>query len=165
MEEGHTVVVVEHTDVMKAADCIIDLGPEGGAGGGTLVAWGPPEKIAATKKSHTGRFLKALLKDVPRPQGDDGKSLLALVENSETHIEIEAANEHNLKSVNVRIPRDKFVVTGPSGSGKSTLALISSTPKGRGVISNLSRLSPASLLETSAGPTCKVSLDFPNHCD
>ena len=54
---------------------------------------------------------------------DDGQSLLALVENSETHIEVKAANEHNLKNIDVRIPRDKFVVvTGPSGSGKSTLA-------------------------------------------
>jgi excinuclease ABC subunit A len=124
VEEGHTVVVVEHNlDVMKAADCIIDLGPEGGDGGGTVVAWGTPEKVARVKKSHTGRFLKALLKDVPRPQGDGTKSLLALVENSETHIEITAANEHNLKNLDVRIPRDKFVVvTGPSGSGKSTLA-------------------------------------------
>lgn len=124
VEEGHTVVVVEHNlDVMKAADYIIDLGLEGGGGGGTLVVVGTPEEVAKCKRSHTGRFLKALLKDVPRPSGEGSKSLLELVVNSETHIEIKAANEHNLKNIDVRVPRDQFVViTGPSGSGKSTLA-------------------------------------------
>jgi excinuclease ABC subunit A len=55
-------VVIEHNlDVIKTADWIIDLGPEGGSGGGTIVATGTPEQVAKLKKSHTGRFLKAAL--------------------------------------------------------------------------------------------------------
>jgi excinuclease ABC subunit A len=59
---GNTVVVIEHNlDVIKTADWIIDLGPEGGSGGGTVVATGTPEAVAKVRKSHTGRFLKAML--------------------------------------------------------------------------------------------------------
>ena len=59
---GNTVVVIEHNlDVIKVADHIIDLGPEGGDGGGTIVATGTPEKIAAVEESYTGQFLKKVL--------------------------------------------------------------------------------------------------------
>jgi excinuclease ABC subunit A len=55
-------VVIEHNlDVIKTADWVIDLGPEGGAGGGTIVASGTPEAVAANPRSHTGRFLRAVL--------------------------------------------------------------------------------------------------------
>ncbi|NJK88908.1 MAG: hypothetical protein HC923_05545 [Myxococcales bacterium] len=61
-EQGHTVVVIEHNlDVIKCADWIIDLGPEGGDGGGTIVAEGPPELIVRAPQSHTGRYLAPLL--------------------------------------------------------------------------------------------------------
>ncbi|TAJ51369.1 MAG: excinuclease ABC subunit UvrA [Nevskiaceae bacterium] len=61
-DAGNTVVVIEHNlDVIKRADWLIDLGPEGGSGGGELVACGTPEQVAATSRSHTGRFLKAML--------------------------------------------------------------------------------------------------------
>ena len=61
-DHGNTVVVIEHNlDVVKTADWIIDLGPEGGAGGGQIVAIGSPEEIAARKDSHTGHFLKRVL--------------------------------------------------------------------------------------------------------
>jgi excinuclease ABC subunit A len=60
--QGHTVVVIEHhLDVIKSADWVIDLGPEGGEGGGMLVAVGTPEEIAATNESYTGQFLAPLL--------------------------------------------------------------------------------------------------------
>jgi len=59
---GNTLLVIEHNlDVIKCADWLIDLGPEGGKGGGTIVAEGPPEVIAACEASQTGRFLKRLL--------------------------------------------------------------------------------------------------------
>ena len=59
---GNTVVVIEHNlDVIKSADWIIDLGPEGGDGGGTVVCTGTPEKVAACKESYTGRYLKKVL--------------------------------------------------------------------------------------------------------
>jgi excinuclease ABC subunit A len=61
---GNTVVVIEHNlDVIKSADHIIDLGPEGGDAGGEVVAAGTPEEVAAVKGSHTGAFLKEILKD------------------------------------------------------------------------------------------------------
>ena len=61
-DDGNTVVVIEHNlDVVKTADWVIDLGPEGGSGGGHIVASGTPEQIVKVKKSHTGRFLKPLL--------------------------------------------------------------------------------------------------------
>jgi excinuclease ABC subunit A len=61
-DHGNTVVVIEHNlDVIKTADWIIDLGPEGGAGGGTIVATGTPEDVAKVKPSHTGAFLKKML--------------------------------------------------------------------------------------------------------
>ena len=59
---GNTLVVVEHNlDVIKSADWVIDLGPEGGAAGGQIVAEGRPEQVAKTVTSHTGRFLSSLL--------------------------------------------------------------------------------------------------------
>jgi excinuclease ABC subunit A len=61
-DDGNTIVVIEHNlDVVKTADWVVDLGPEGGSGGGKIVATGTPETVAATKKSHTGRFLKDVL--------------------------------------------------------------------------------------------------------
>jgi len=61
-DHGNTVVVIEHNlDVIKTADWIIDLGPEGGDGGGTIIAAGPPEEIARTAASFTGRYLKPAL--------------------------------------------------------------------------------------------------------
>ena len=62
VDAGNTVVVVEHNlDVMKTADWIIDLGPEGGAAGGQIVAEGRPEQVAKVAASHTGRFLSKML--------------------------------------------------------------------------------------------------------
>ncbi|MEK9897307.1 MAG: excinuclease ABC subunit UvrA [Actinomycetota bacterium] len=62
VDKGNTVIVIEHNlDVIKSADWIVDLGPEGGSGGGTVVAEGTPESVAAADASHTGRFLQALL--------------------------------------------------------------------------------------------------------
>jgi excinuclease ABC subunit A len=61
-DHGNTVVVIEHNlDVIKTADWIIDLGPEGGAGGGAIVAEGPPDEIAKCAASYTGRYLKPVL--------------------------------------------------------------------------------------------------------
>jgi excinuclease ABC subunit A len=60
---GNTVIVIEHNlDVIKTADWIIDLGPEGGPDGGKLVAQGTPEQVARVKGSHTGRYLKDVLR-------------------------------------------------------------------------------------------------------
>jgi len=62
-EHGNTVVIIEHNlDVIKRADWLIDLGPEGGSGGGEIIATGTPEDVSRNARSYTGQFLKPLLK-------------------------------------------------------------------------------------------------------
>lgn len=62
VDKGNTVIVIEHNlDVIKSADWIVDMGPEGGSGGGLVVAEGTPEQVAEAEGSHTGRFLAPLL--------------------------------------------------------------------------------------------------------
>jgi len=122
VDQGHTVVVIEHmTELVRAADWVIDLGPEGGEEGGELVAAGPPEEIERTRGSHTGAALRAERGAAlgERPQGVARPEVVP-----QTHIVIEGARTHNLKNVSLQIPRERLVVvTGPSGSGKSSLAL------------------------------------------
>ena len=70
VEGGNTVIVIEHNlDVIKTADWVIDLGPEGGSRGGTVVATGTPEEIAQVEDSYTGQFLKQILG--PQPIASD----------------------------------------------------------------------------------------------
>ncbi|MDR6953641.1 excinuclease ABC subunit A [Ancylobacter sp. 3268] len=72
VEQGNTVVVIEHNlEVIKTADWVLDLGPEGGDGGGEIVAEGPPEQIAKTPRSHTGRFLAEVLARRPMKKRPD----------------------------------------------------------------------------------------------
>jgi excinuclease ABC subunit A len=67
VDRGDTVVVIEHNlDLVAAADCVIDLGPEGGEKGGTVVAWGTPEEVARVRGSRTAAYLRAHLARVPR---------------------------------------------------------------------------------------------------
>ena len=62
VDKGNTVIVIEHNlDVIKTSDWIVDMGPEGGAGGGTIVAEGTPEDVAAAPESYTGKFLAETL--------------------------------------------------------------------------------------------------------
>lgn len=126
-DRGNTIVIVEHnSDVIKTADWVIDLGPEGGAGGGRIVAQGPPQVIAKTPESFTGAALaKSLgIKRRATKQVAPKHEIAIVSEKSKTHIVVEAASEHNLKSVDVEIPRDAMTVfCGPSGSGKSSMAM------------------------------------------
>ncbi|WP_067467435.1 excinuclease ABC subunit UvrA [Nocardia amamiensis] len=69
VDKGNTVIVIEHNlDVIKTSDWVIDMGPEGGSGGGTVVAQGAPEDVAAVAGSYTGQFLRAVLNQPPAPQ-------------------------------------------------------------------------------------------------
>ncbi len=131
VDEGHSVLVVEHNlDVVKTADWVIDLGPEGGDAGGRLVVAGPPETVARHRGSHTGRFLKGYLAGDSFPQAPAAGLPMAAEAPAgygafpaRDVIQVRGAREHNLKNVQVDIPHNQLVVlTGVSGSGKSTLA-------------------------------------------
>ncbi len=169
--EGHSLVVIEHNlDVIRAADWVIDLGPEGGDEGGRLVVAGTPTDVAACKESRTGQALRneiapavaeMLFKDENPAESQPGISRLPVnmlgegvaqagaprraaeragggaqrqdpeartgppfvASSTRNEIQIRHAREHNLKGIDVTIPRDRFtVITGVSGSGKSTVA-------------------------------------------
>ncbi|MBP1686615.1 MAG: uvrA, partial [Deltaproteobacteria bacterium] len=136
VDGGHSLIVIEHNmEVAKAADYVIDLGPEGGAGGGEVLAAGTPETVAACDRSHTARYLRAALAlDHPvavneavgrfAPAGMPATPPQEADQPTPTGVmRIVGAKEHNLRNVSLDIPRDRFiVVTGLSGSGKSTLA-------------------------------------------
>jgi excinuclease ABC subunit A len=118
---GNTVVVIEHNlDVVKVADWIVDLGPEGGSGGGQVVFQGPYDALLRSKSSHTAQALRELLKPRKIAKGRRRKVDDRSVKGE---IIIEGARTHNLKNVSAKIPSGKLtVVTGPSGSGKTSLA-------------------------------------------
>ncbi|MEM9366954.1 MAG: excinuclease ABC subunit UvrA [Planctomycetota bacterium] len=126
-DRGNTVVIVEHNlDVIKTADWIIDMGLEGGEGGGRVVAEGRPNEVAKVAKSYTGAALaKAMgIKRRGKPPAKAMRHVPTLDVAARTHVLVEGAREHNLKSVDVTLPRDAMTVfCGPSGSGKSSLAM------------------------------------------
>jgi excinuclease ABC subunit A len=119
---GHTVVVVEHNiDVIRCADHILDLGPEGGAGGGRLVAAGAPADVADVD-SPTGRALREALSAGPSLAAEANSNSGVPATESRV-LRIEGARQHNLQNISVSIPHGQLtVITGPSGSGKTSLA-------------------------------------------
>ena len=130
VDAGNTVLVIEHNlDVVRACDWLLDLGPEGGAGGGQLIAAGTPEQVAAVAASHTGAALAAIgigRRKTAAPRGRTAaKARAGAVERigPPDHITVRGARTHNLGGIDVDVPLGRFtVVTGPSGSGKSSLA-------------------------------------------
>ncbi|HZS19302.1 MAG TPA: excinuclease ABC subunit UvrA [Candidatus Udaeobacter sp.] len=151
VDRGHSILVIEHNlEVIKCADWILDLGPEAGDAGGEVVATGTPEQIANMEQSHTGKFLRSVMsRELKRlgkirstnrhnwpassfdsdwnynaglPRAAEEAPTFRVLERNGA-IRVHGAREHNLKNIDVKIPREKMVViTGLSGSGKSTLA-------------------------------------------
>ncbi len=141
LDAGHSLIVIEHNlDVVRSADWIIDLGPDGGSAGGAVVVCGTVETVKAHASSHTGAALNDYEKAMGLGAGvaalrvEEGVPLQSVVAQArrdraalrsaqDNNIRIVNAREHNLKGIDVAIPRGKFnVITGVSGSGKSTLA-------------------------------------------
>ena len=152
VDAGNTVLVVEHNlDVVKRADWVIDLGPEGGGGGGLIVAEGTPEQIARVKSSHTGKAIKPVLAaakarmlslaTTKAAAGKPSRRSTRVIDPASLEqaalekigaasrdpgppsIVVRGAAQHNLKRVDADIPRGAMTVCcGPSGSGKTSLA-------------------------------------------
>jgi excinuclease ABC subunit A len=130
---GNTVIVVEHNlDLIQAADWVIDLGPEGGEGGGRVVCDGTPENIAKSKESHTGQALARYFeshRDSGKKKKSTTKSKAVAPKNQAAapaleDIQVYGAEHHNLKKVDLTIPRNKMTVfCGQSGSGKTSMAM------------------------------------------
>ena len=156
VERGNTVIVVEHNmDVIKTADWVIDLGPDGGEGGGQLVVAGTPEEVAACEESETGSALYRVLHKLPNDQIDlDGDRQVA---EEITSIRVRGAKQHNLKLVDADISREKMTVfSGPSGSGKTSLAMDTIYAEGqRRYVESLS-----SYARQFIGQTQKPRLDY-----
>lgn len=120
VDRGNTVLVIEHNmDVVKTADYVIDIGPEGGKEGGNIVGYGTPEEIAKLK-TPTGKALFEILKRKYPPKIEKRKKRK---HQKIEKITLKDATQNNLKSVSTSIPREKITICmGPSGSGKSSLA-------------------------------------------
>jgi excinuclease ABC subunit A len=130
---GHSLVVIEHNlDVIRSADWVIDLGPEGGEAGGEVVCEGFPVDVRSHASSHTGKALREYEEKMGSDSEKKGSGPFCVASRSALEkgpdpffsaIRIHKAREHNLKNIDVEIPRGRFtVITGVSGSGKSTLA-------------------------------------------
>ncbi len=128
VEAGNTVIVIEHNlDVIKTSDWVIDIGPEGGAGGGRILIEGTPEEVAACDESYTGVALRTVLPGFKRRGGaKKGKAAKTKADPfilSQT-IRIVGAAQHNLQGIDLEVPREQMsVFCGPSGSGKTSLAM------------------------------------------
>ncbi len=130
-EAGHSLLIIEHNlDVIRAADWIIDLGPEGGDAGGEIVCTGAPAEVMRHASSHTAAALRDYeqsLQKMSRAAAtlavNEAAPAYAALPAEGNSIQIHHAREHNLKNIDLAVPREKFtVITGVSGSGKSTVA-------------------------------------------
>ncbi len=143
LDAGHSLLVIEHNlDVIRAADWLIDIGPEGGDAGGELVAEGSPQVVMAHSDTHTAVALRdyeatlgkpfspwtveesaGIYQSVAQKSAAQKSAAQKKTQRKNRQIQIHNAREHNLKNVDITIPRDKFsVISGVSGSGKSTVA-------------------------------------------
>jgi excinuclease ABC subunit A len=135
LDAGHSLLIIEHNlDVIRAADWLIEIGPEGGAEGGQLIAANTPTQFIQNGIGHTAKALRDYEAELERnlnagkKRGTASKALLTAATSGKRSkpmpaIQIHHAREHNLKNIDVSLPWNQFtVITGVSGSGKSTLA-------------------------------------------
>ena len=130
---GNTVLIIEHdVDVIRSADHIVDLGPEGGENGGYIINVGTPEEISK-QPSSTGQILGEIIRQSNTANTLEQSAICSLLQKRSSRknssysknkdIRITGATLHNLKNINACFPSGKMtVITGPSGSGKTTLA-------------------------------------------
>lgn len=128
VDAGNTVIVIEHNlDVIRTADWLIDIGPEGGSGGGRVIIEGTPEQVAACDQSYTGAALRDVLPGFHRKKRSTSlpkRQKKADPFAAERSIRIVGAGQHNLQQVSLEVPREQLsVFCGPSGSGKTSLAM------------------------------------------
>ena len=129
VDEGNTVVVVEHNlEVINSADYLIDLGPEGGVGGGEIIAVGTPEEVVDNSASYTGKAIRGeydLWKNIDnKPVITDNGEFPQHDPEIPKSILVQGAEENNLKRIDIEIPHQRLTAfTGVSGSGKTSLAL------------------------------------------
>ena len=136
VDAGNTVLVIEHnTDVIKVADHLIDLGPEGGAGGGHIVGQGPPEQVAGMP-TPTGKVLREVLAQEAAMDAAEATTAHAAEpapppfvsrrkrrKKGHPKLSLRGVQTHNLRNIDLDLPQGKLtVITGPSGSGKTSLA-------------------------------------------
>lgn len=121
IDSGNSVICIEHNlDIIKNADWFIELGPEGGAGGGVLLVEGEPVHLVTQKKLKSPTLQSLREEIMPTASPSRGKTKK---QKKQEFIKIRGAREHNLKNIDVDVPQGKLcVVSGVSGSGKSTLA-------------------------------------------
>ncbi len=151
VDRGCSVLVVEHdTDVIRAADHVVDVGPGGGHHGGRIVAQGSPREVAADPRSATGR---ALARPVPRTERRD-------VDPRTPRLVLEGATQHNLKGERIEIPLGRLTsVTGVSGSGKSTLVRSVMLPLVRRALGLVTETRPAGTVRGTEGLARAVEVD------
>ena len=132
VDRGNTVVVVEHNmEIIKTADYVIDLGPEGGEEGGYVVACGTPEEVAEVESSYTGKVLKEVLMGRHKPMIEEMEEPIRSLP-AERAILVRGARQNNLKNVDLTLPHDELITfTGVSGSGKTSMAIETIYAEGR----------------------------------
>src|SRR5690606_27756220 len=127
-----SLLIIEYNlDVVSAADWLIDIGPEGGARGGRLVAEGTPAQFLSDRQGLTADALRQYRQDLEQSRQHTGKKTVRHAGQTTAGktrkilpvIQIRHAREHNLKNIDLSVPWNTFtVITGVSGSGKSTIA-------------------------------------------
>ena len=150
IDDGNSIILVDHdTRILSIADYMIEMGPRAGADGGNIITQGPLSEIEDDPASQIGPFLTNSEKIIIRDKSDD------IFENGE--ISIRTSEIHNVKGLDVRIPKGKLtVVSGVSGSGKTTLLLEALYPAVKAVINGEDL--PDEILDIDCGDIKKIDL-------